>query len=233
MARHTPIIMFLPPHTVSDHGAIVGHTGAPQGRVAGAVVRRDRYAEGLMNRRLRRWPRRRRRGCARIRHPRGPSTERPPRRGPGRGPPPGQHRPEQTRVDAGRGRSGGVVIVVDRLRAHRREEQTEEGAHHRHLGRELSAVAVATPGFEQGGRHHVGQCGTEPGHTGRELGVGSWSIMSRTASPAAVARGLPDRVPAWYTGPSGASTAGTSARPRRRRSATRRRSPSRSTTGRG
>ena len=34
-----------------------------------------------------------------------------------------------------------------------------------------------------------------------------------TASPAAVASGFPDSVPAWYTGPSGASAAMTSARP--------------------
>ena len=41
----------------------------------------------------------------------------------------------------------------------------------------------------------------------------SSSSSDSTASPAAVATGFPDSVPAWYTGPSGASSSITSARP--------------------
>ena len=96
------------------------------------------------------------------------------------------------------GRAGGVVVDGGRGAEVQADQRADDGHGDRHV-----RAARAPPGTRRPA--------APPGGPARRRA--SSSSRSSAARPAAVASGFPDSVPAWYTGPSGASDAITSARP--------------------
>ena len=109
----------------------------------------------------------------------------------------------------------GAVVVADRSGADGHEEQAERAGPPPAPGPRAAAPRRRrSPPWPAPRRAPPRPARPEPGHPLGQRGVGRRGpAASSTARPAAVASGFPDRVPAWYTGPSGASDASTSARP--------------------
>ena len=200
-----------PAEPVGDLGRVV----LPE-RVVAAVhpfdgVAPDEVGDDLLRRRRRggRAARRAARppGSTRDRRPRLLATRHAPRRRPrrcGRGPGTGPRRrraPGRRRAGAARGRSGRTAPCRcggprrSRSAARRRGEQTDERRRPRDDGGDAS-----------GGKARRRAPSASRVAVASRRAYASASRCSRAARPAAVASGFPDSVPAWYTGPSGATT---------------------------